>query len=125
MGHRVAVKDRILVPQRIVAVMIAEWAFRLSLMRWRVTYERELSFRHQTMSAGGRFFANLSFPPPSSDARTNSGTSSGSGAMPKSSTRADHPGNRDWQRLIHLFRGVIMKAAAFLNLPVQARVWAS
>src|SRR5438094_4512311 len=52
--HRVAVKDRVLVLQRIVAVMIAEWAFRLSLMRWRMANEGKLGFRHQTMSAGGR-----------------------------------------------------------------------
>src|SRR5439155_4341368 len=29
--------------------------------------------------------------------------------------------NRHWERLIHLLSRVIMKAAAFLNLPMQAR----
>ncbi len=61
MRDRVAVKDRILVLQRIVAVMIAERTFRLSLMRRRVADEGKLGLRHQTMPAGDRVLCHSEF----------------------------------------------------------------
>ncbi len=58
MRDRLAVKDWIVVLQRIVAVMITERAFGPALMRWRMTNQGKFGFRHQPMRSPDRILCH-------------------------------------------------------------------
>jgi hypothetical protein len=61
MRDRVAMKDGIVVLERIVAVMIAEWPFGSALVRRRLTNQGEFRLCHQTMRFAERILRHAQF----------------------------------------------------------------
>ena len=106
--------------ERIISVVIAEWSFESSFVRRRVADQSKLRFGGEAMREPERVLRHFNFSPASNEASTSSGTSSGSGAMAASINAGGPPRNtvtgNVWSSLL---RFAVVKAAAFLNLPVQ------
>src|SRR5881275_3124300 len=102
--------------------MISERAFGPSLSRRRMAHERELSFGNYSVSVSRRSFnhSNLLASEQGGEHKFRHVFRERSNCRKNQSGRAAEE-NCYGKRLTQLLGFVIMKAAAFVNLPVQAR----
>ena len=113
-------KDRVVVLQRVVAVVIAERALRPAHARRHLADQRELGVRDERMRPTG-LAASFSRSPAMSDASISSGTFSGSGAIAdEDQRRRPAEKHRHRQRLAPRLGDLIVEAAALADLPVHA-----
>src|SRR5262249_1030054 len=121
MRHSLDMKDRILVLQRVVSVVIAEGTFRTPLFRRGMAYQSELGFRCEPVFTTNRILTNT---------KLLSGEQRGQQQLRNIfRQRCDGSENQgrwtteedcDRQRLAQGFGCSVMKASAFLNLPMQS-----
>ncbi len=117
----VNMKDRVVVPQRVVAVVIAERAFRSSFVRWDVPGERELGFGNQPLPSRQRPPGHFKLPACQYGCQHQLRHVFGQGR-----NRRQNQGRRaaekycDGKPLARSFRLVVVKAPAFMDLPVQS-----
>src|SRR5215207_5501199 len=123
MKDRFDIEDRIIVTQRVVTVMIAEWSFRSALVRWRVSDESEFRFCCESMSfRAERVTRHLQFLSGEQRSKHKLGhvfrqrCNRGESERRRSTKKYRHG-----QRLIETLSFGVVKASAFLNLPMQAR----
>src|SRR2546425_4390445 len=102
--------------------MIPKWSFRSAFMRRRMTDERKLCFRNQTMRTADWVLCH----PQLLAAEQRGQNQLRYVFRERRNCRHDQrgrPAEKDsyGERLIHFLRNAIMKAAALLNLPMQPR----
>src|SRR6185503_13534774 len=107
--------------QRVVAVVIAKRSFRSSYVRRRVSDEGELCFCCESMTRAKRIAGHLEFLAGKQRRKHKLGHVFRQWRnRRKYQRRWSSQKNSDWKWLIQTFGFVIVKAATFLNLPMQA-----